>query len=74
MPIYEYTCEACGEEFEKLVRRGADDIVCPACGASDVTKEFSAFACKSGARFTGSTRSSCSGCQPGPGGCAGCGH
>jgi putative FmdB family regulatory protein len=71
MPIYEYTCEACGEAFEKLVRRG-DEIACPACGASDVTREFSAF--KSGSRFTSSTKSSCAGCNPGPGGCAGCGH
>jgi putative FmdB family regulatory protein len=73
MPIYEYTCEACGEAFEKLVRRG-DEIACPACGASDVTREFSAFAFKSGSRFTSSTKSSCAGCSPGPGGCAGCGH
>ncbi len=30
MPIYEYSCTACGHEFEELVR-GDEKPVCPSC-------------------------------------------
>ena len=37
MPIYEYRCEACGDKFEKLLRRSEDAMEsgCPAgmCGS-----------------------------------------
>lgn len=32
MPIYEYGCEACGNEFELMQRIGADAPPCPSCG------------------------------------------
>ena len=42
MPIYEYTCKKCKNCFEKLVFAGDDDpIVCPDCGAKNVTKLMS---------------------------------
>jgi putative FmdB family regulatory protein len=45
MPIYEYRCRACSEEFEELVSaaavRGPD---CPSCGAADPQRRFSMFA------------------------------
>ncbi|MBI1311289.1 zinc ribbon domain-containing protein [bacterium] len=41
MPIFEYVCASCSREFETLVRRG-EQPVCPECGASDVSKLFSA--------------------------------
>ncbi len=31
MPIYEYSCQACGQRFEQLVRRDTTPA-CPACG------------------------------------------
>jgi putative FmdB family regulatory protein len=41
MPIYEYACEACGEEFEYLVRNG-EAPVCPECQKpTGLTKRFS---------------------------------
>ncbi len=40
MPIYEYSCENCGHEFEYLVR-GDEKPCCPACAASRLTKKFS---------------------------------
>lgn len=40
MPIFEYTCAACGHDFEKLVRRGATPA-CPSCGAARVERRFS---------------------------------
>ncbi len=50
MPIYEYACEACGNKFEKLVRR-TDDVLaagCPSCGQRHLTQEFSTFAPRAG--------------------------
>ncbi|MFH1464756.1 MAG: FmdB family zinc ribbon protein [Pseudomonadota bacterium] len=34
MPMYEYVCGHCGEEFEDLVPAGTpdDEIECPGCG------------------------------------------
>jgi putative FmdB family regulatory protein len=43
MPIYEYLCDDCGTKFEKLVRRGDDQILCPQCGESHLTTQFSTF-------------------------------
>jgi putative FmdB family regulatory protein len=74
MPIYEYACDGCGAGFEKLVRRSGEEVECPNCGGSAVTRQVSAFAFKSGTRFTSSSKSSgCSGCSS-TGGCSGCSH
>jgi len=49
MPIYEYQCEECGEEFEKLVRSfsSAPEVECPHCGGKKIKKAFSLFGTKS---------------------------
>ena len=42
MPVYEFTCDACGEAFEiisSLADRD-DKAVCPACGGHDVQPVF----------------------------------
>jgi len=45
MPIYEYTCTACGHAFEHLARTLADTPEkCPACGAKKIRKQLSTFA------------------------------
>mgnify|MGYP001007373888 CR=1 FL=1 len=46
MPIYEYRCEACGQEFEKRVASASQggDVSCPACGQPKATKKLSTFA------------------------------
>jgi putative FmdB family regulatory protein len=46
MPIYEYACQECGEEFELLVssERSADLQTCPQCASDRLTRKFSAFA------------------------------
>lgn len=51
MPIYEYRCEDCGNEFEKLVRRPGDasGLQCPSCGKNHLTPRLSTFAAHSGA-------------------------
>lgn len=42
MPIYEYRCESCGHQFEKMVKIGAETPPCPACEAANVRKMVSA--------------------------------
>jgi len=45
MPIYEYRCESCGEELEKLQRMSDDKLVdCPACGQPALKRLVSAAA------------------------------
>ncbi|HXW22990.1 MAG TPA: zinc ribbon domain-containing protein [Rhodomicrobium sp.] len=43
MPIYGYDCNACGHEFETLVR-SSDTPACPSCGSADLTKQLSLIA------------------------------
>jgi putative FmdB family regulatory protein len=54
MPIYEYTCQNCGREFEELIR-GAEQPVCPACGQSRVERQLSV----SAAHTAGPANSAC---------------
>ena len=54
MPIYEYRCKACGNDFEKLVHLSSKDpIRCPKCESEDVSKKISMVA---------SGKSGCEGC------------
>jgi len=42
MPIYEYKCNKCANEFEKLIFAGDDkDISCPECSSKDIAKKMS---------------------------------
>ncbi len=66
MPIYEYQCQACGTDFEELVRSADDAPPCPECGAEQVGRKLSVFAFKS----TGSERSSASSASSSCGSCA----
>ena len=61
MPIFEYQCDDCGTKFEKLVRRD-EKILCPQCGESHLTTQFSTFAAKTNGK---------SSAAPAPGGCPG---
>jgi putative FmdB family regulatory protein len=40
MPIFDYTCNGCANEFEALVR-GATTPVCPNCGSEDLERKVS---------------------------------
>ena len=73
MPIYEYECQACGHEFEKLVVSDSQEIVCPKCRDKKLKKLFSMFSGHSGGRSIGHdsggracgscTKKSCSSCS-----------
>lgn len=42
MPIYEYGCEACGEEHEIIQKMGAGALrKCPSCGALRLRRKIS---------------------------------
>ena len=44
MPIYEYVCGDCGENFETLVLKpGQDQVHCPKCGKSNLEQQLSQF-------------------------------
>jgi putative FmdB family regulatory protein len=40
MPLYEYECKTCGNQFEQLVRTG-DVPACPSCKGQDLTRLLS---------------------------------
>lgn len=57
MPIYEYVCDQCGEQFDKLflsIKRIPDEIECPQCQSIDVQRVMSAAAVRSGEEAVGS--------------------
>jgi putative FmdB family regulatory protein len=50
MPLYEYQCSNCGDEFEKMVRfsEAEQNPTCPACGSLNTKKKLSSFASPGG--------------------------
>jgi putative FmdB family regulatory protein len=45
MPLFDFSCAACGREFEALVRTGHPPR-CPDCGSEELTRKPAAFALK----------------------------
>ncbi len=43
MPIFEYRCSACDNNFEELVL-GSQTVVCPECKSEKIEKQMSSFA------------------------------
>lgn len=64
MPIYEYACNDCGNQFETLVRSG-DTPVCPSCHSNQLEKRLSVFA---------TTGDSSKAAPAMPAACGSCGH
>ena len=61
MPIYEFHCSKCGQDFETLVMRSGEKVCCPACNGKKVRRLMSGFAHKSQGKMVSSG-----------GGCASC--
>jgi len=59
MPLYEYHCQNCSEEFEKIVRFSEADRMppCPTCGSTDTRKKISAAASFGSGNSNGSAAS-----------------
>lgn len=45
MPLYEYYCDACGNNFDKICKVNTmdKDIVCPECGNQESRRKLSVF-------------------------------
>ena len=56
MPIYEYICDECKTEYEKLVLAKSEKVSCPKCGSAKKTLQLSTFAAHSGNGGLASTR------------------
>ncbi len=68
MPIYEYTCKDCNNEFEKFVRSMTTEVKvkCPHCGGDHVKKGWSVFGTNApGGGFDGLAASAASACNTG---------
>jgi putative FmdB family regulatory protein len=53
MPLFEYTCRACGHRFETFVSASRTPH-CPKCESVDLEKVFSTFGTRSGGAPAGS--------------------
>lgn len=62
MPIFEYKCGACGEDFEKLVF-GSQHVQCPRCGSEEVNKKLSLFGMSGVEKPFAGAASGCTSCQ-----------
>jgi putative FmdB family regulatory protein len=72
VPIYEYSCGACGRVFEKLVYGSAPAAVgCPGCESREVTRRLSVFGVKAGLPVMSSGGASAGGPGGAGGGCCG---
>jgi putative FmdB family regulatory protein len=64
MPIFEYHCQSCQDDFEQIVLNEKIRVQCPRCQSSKVKKKVSAFSFKSGSKFVAASNSGgCSGCS-----------
>ena len=63
MPIYEYRCRGCENEFEKLVIRSSQTIVCPHCEGEEIERVLSVFSHSSDGQFSSSHGASSSTCS-----------
>jgi putative FmdB family regulatory protein len=68
VPIYEYACRACGNQFEALVR-GAEQPSCSQCASTDLEKKLSVFSAQSTGEAETAVCGTC-GDPRGPGSCA----
>jgi putative FmdB family regulatory protein len=63
MPIYEYKCNSCGEDFEKLIF-GNQKVSCPKCNSNDIKKKFSVFGMSGVEKpFAGTSSAACTSCS-----------
>lgn len=68
MPIYEYICDECKTQFEKIVINKQQEISCPKCASKKATIQLSVFATANGSSNSSSGSSSSGG---GGGSCCG---
>jgi putative FmdB family regulatory protein len=75
MPIYEYICDECKTEYEKLVLSKSERVSCPKCGSGRKTQQLSTFSAHSGnssAKNAASASPSDFACSGNPSACGRC--
>jgi putative FmdB family regulatory protein len=72
MPIFEFKCGSCGNEFEKLIRSSSSTPECPSCQSGNLEKKLSTFSAHSKSAF-GAVSSSAA-LDTLPAGCSTCGN
>lgn len=73
MPIFEYTCKDCGNEFEELVFDRDECPPCPKCKSEQTCKLMSAVRSRVGGGAPDSgPADSAPAAAPSSGGCSGC--
>lgn len=56
MPMYEFKCKQCGNEFEELVRSSSEEFPpCPSCASQKVEKKVSLFGSSGGGGSCGTS-------------------
>lgn len=64
MPIYEFMCKECKNQFETLVSIGGEKSVsCKFCGSKDIRKLISSFGIGGGSSKIKNASSGCSACS-----------
>jgi putative FmdB family regulatory protein len=72
MPIFEYVCQDCGKDFERIVPRHDSQTDCPHCHSQRLDKQLSVFAVsgKDGGAGESMDSPGCGSCgAPAPGMC-----
>jgi putative FmdB family regulatory protein len=70
MPLFEYVCNDCGTEFEKIVPTSTTGVECKSCQSVKVEKQLSVFAVAGGSSEAMPEACGSGGCQaPAPGMC-----
>ena len=74
MPLYEYACKSCDNQFETLVR-ASETPECPACHGTELERRQSVFAAHAGGSQTARMSAPAGGCGScgdprGPGACS----
>lgn len=78
MPIFEYNCNYCKQNFESLVFSTKETVQCPHCGSQLIEKQLSTFGVSMGTSIPDCAGGRCGLPQPpagcGEGACPGCLH
>ncbi len=69
MPIYEYICDDCKSQFEKIVINRQQEISCPKCASKKATIQLSVFSSTTAASSAKSSSGSSGGGSCCGGGC-----
>ncbi|HLC27499.1 MAG TPA: zinc ribbon domain-containing protein [bacterium] len=72
MPIYEYRCRSCENDFETLVMNSRAVVSCPGCGGHELERKLSIFGFQSSGKFSSSIAGGGCGNCSNPGGCGNC--